>query len=92
MASQSGTKVNSRPVITTYYEDTKGKKLIRANNAKWANRAVLNAINHMQLNHYGAAVAEVYDAVSAELHAIIVRRVTQGKIEIVYKREVKEDM
>lgn len=81
-----------RPIVTTYYADMKAKKLVRTTQAKWSNNAVLHAVNHMQLNHYEASVCEVYDAQSGTLHAVIVRRPTRDKIEIVFKREVKENM
>jgi hypothetical protein len=79
-----------RPIITTFYADRACKKLVRANHAKWANKAVLNCGDHMQLNHYGALVAEVYDTVTGTLHAVVSYKV--GVIEILYRRAVKEGM
>jgi hypothetical protein len=40
----------------------------------------------MQVNHYGATVAEVYDDTSGALHAVVKRHV-QGNINIAYKRD-----
>lgn len=77
-----------RPIHTAYY---RGNKLLRVNQALWANNAVLNCVKHLQLNDYGATRADIYDAVSGVLHAVITHNVV-GKISIVYKREVKEGM
>jgi hypothetical protein len=42
----------------------------------------------LQHNDYGATVAEVFDARSGDLHAVITHSVL-GKINIVFKRDVK---
>lgn len=75
-------------IRTTY---TFRNEVTRINRAVHANSAVLRAVDHMQLNHYGATLAEVYDLNTAELHAII-KRTMSGKIIIMYEREVKEGM
>jgi hypothetical protein len=80
-------KYESRPITTVFYER---KKVIKTNHAKWSNKAVLNCVNHLQLNHYGATLAEIFDTLSGVLHAVLTYSVT-GKITIIYKREVKED-
>lgn len=80
--------VSKRPVITQYFRD---KKLLRVNAAKWVNKAVVNCINHLQLNHYGATLAEVYDGITGELHAVVHHNAV-GKITILFQREVKEGM
>lgn len=77
-----------RPIQTVY---RRGNKIVRVNMATYANKAVLHCINHMQLNHYGATVAEVYDSTTGEPHAVITHSVV-GKISIVFRREVKEGM
>lgn len=78
----------SRPIQTVFY---RGKKVIQINRSKWANSAVLRCINHMQLNHYEATHAEIYDNNSGVLHAVITCNVV-GKITIVFRREVHEGM
>lgn len=76
-----------RPITTVYYER---KKVVKTTHAGRANRAVLNCVNHLQLNHYGASLAEIFDTVSGVLHAVIAYSVV-GKITIIFKREVKEE-
>lgn len=70
-------------IQTMYY---RGKQEIKINRAKHANSAVLRAVDHMQLNSYGATVAEVYDTETAELHAVITHNVA-GRISIVFRRD-----
>lgn len=77
-----------RPIQTVY---RRGKKLLRVNNAKYANSAVLRCVDHMQTNDYGATLAEVYDSVTGVLHAVITHS-SVGKISILFKREVKKGM
>jgi hypothetical protein len=76
--------------IRTVYSGVKGETL-KINHASYANSAVLRAVDHMQLNNYGAKVAEVFDSSSGELHAVI-RNSMNGEIRIVYEREVSKGM
>lgn len=85
---QHQTKVMN--ILTTYMRG-KQNEVVKTTRAVHANNAVLNCVNHMQLNHYEADVAEVYDTVTAEVHAVVVFKPGAGKIEIVYQREVKEN-
>ncbi len=75
----------TRNIQTTYYGHKKSI-VIQINLAVHARRAVLHAVDHMQMNQYGAFVAEVIDTETAELHAIITRSVT-GRISIVFSRD-----
>lgn len=72
--------------IKTYYFDMKGNP-IHVNSGSDANRAVAQAILHMQINHYGARTAQVVDSATGELHAEIVRKTGTAVIEITYKRD-----
>jgi hypothetical protein len=63
--------MSDRNIQTDYYFND---NLIRSNFAKYASKAVPTAVNHMQLNHYGAVIT--YSVV--------------GKMEIIFKRTVKE--
>lgn len=80
----------ARSIQTTYYSRGIGrsKQEVKVNLAKHARTAVLNAIDHMQMDHYGAAVAEVYDLETGELHAVITSAVT-GKLSLVFLRDPK---
>jgi hypothetical protein len=78
----------SRPIQTSYFFRS---DLVKTNNAKHANSAVLRCVDHMQLNHYGATSAEVFDNQTGELHAVVARSM-DSKITILFKREVKEGM
>jgi hypothetical protein len=79
----------TRNIQTTYYL---GKKLVKNNTATYANNAVLHCVEHMQLNHYEASTAEVFDSSNGELHAVIRRNIKTNGIAIVFKREVEEGM
>jgi hypothetical protein len=59
---------------------------LKVNRSSDANRAVAQCVYHMQVNHYGARVAEVYDSHTGELHAQVLRRIS-GDIKIVYRRD-----
>jgi hypothetical protein len=76
--------VTERTIRTTYY----GTKLeaLRNNSSSDANRAVATCVLHMQIDHYGAQAAEVYDTETGELHAAV-RRWKDGSLRIVYQRD-----
>lgn len=75
-----------RLIQTVYYFR---KEVVKVNYAVHANSAVLRCVDHMQLNHYGATLAEVFDNNTATLHAVV-KRSMDGTIYIIFKREVKE--
>lgn len=73
----------TRPIKTRYY---RGKHTpVKETSARWANKAVPNAIAHMQVNEYDATSCEVWDDDTGELHAVIKRSI-KGNIEIVFHR------
>ena len=74
----------SRVIKTTYYNHK--RQPVQNNSSTDANRAVAQCVLHMQINHYGASVAEVYDGQSGELHAVVARS-KGGNIAITYKRD-----
>lgn len=55
-----------RKIRTDYYY--RGE-LVKVTRAVHPNRANVNAFRHMQINEYGAGIAEVYDEGTGELHA-----------------------
>ena len=75
-----------RNIKTKYYVGKKYDEPVKVNTSIDANRAVATCILHMQINHYGATSAEVYDDASGQLHALI-RRAISGTITIDYKRD-----
>ena len=77
----------TRLIETMYHFN---RDLVKTNRASHPNRAVLHAINHMQLNTYGATSATVFDNATGHLHAVITRRIGSNKIVIEFKREVFE--
>lgn len=77
-----------RSIETTFYRRT---KLVKTNNATYANNAVLRCVDHLQLNHYEATHAEVFDCSTGQMHAVV-RRHMSGVIEILFKRDVVEGM
>lgn len=76
-------------IRTVFY---RGDQAVKTNHARLANNAVPNAIRHMQINQYDATHCEVYDQYTGELHAVIRAHIASNKIEILFKREVKEGM
>lgn len=73
-----------RQIQSTYYGPD--KKEVQINLAKHERSAVMRAIDHMSLNHYGAAVCEVFDTNTAQLHAVITRNFN-GKITLAFLRD-----
>lgn len=84
-------KRNAKPAlirtIQTVYK--RGNRVVKINTASYANNAVLNCVHHMQHDHYGATLAEVYDSHTGVLHAVVVR--TLKGMHIVFKRDIKEN-
>ena len=82
----------TRPIRSDFYEGTTRRGApVKVNRARWALKAVPNAIIHMQLDTYRASLCEVYDESTGELHAQIKRGVN-GNITIHYARPLREDM
>jgi len=76
----------ARTIRTVFYRLA---KVVKINNAYYANSAVLRCVDHLQHNQYNATHAEVYDESNGDLHAVVRRRVT-GDLEILFRRAVKE--
>lgn len=72
-----------RPIKTAFYVSG---EVVHVNSSANPNRAVAQCVAHMQVNHYSATAAEVYDHSTGELHAVVKRHV-QGNINIVFKRD-----
>ena len=75
-----------RTIQTVYYL---GKNPVKITRSTYSFSAVPRCIAHMQINQYGANIAEVFDLHDGKLHAVI-RRLISGEIRIIFKREVKE--
>lgn len=87
-AAQVVSSTGQRNIQSSFY---RGRHLVKTNRAAHANSAVLRAVDHLQLNHYEATTCEVFDIASGVLHAVLKRRLS-GDLEILYKREVQENM
>jgi hypothetical protein len=70
-----------RTIKTVYRFQGEETKVTTACNP---NRAVAKCVEHLQVNDYGATVAEVYDRESGVLHAIVKRSIN-GSINIAYR-------
>lgn len=82
----------TRPIRSDFYEKSiRRGETVRVNRARWALKAVPNAIIHMQLDTYRASLCEVWDESTGELHAQIKRDIN-GDITIHYARPLREDM
>jgi hypothetical protein len=75
-----------RNIKTKFYINKRYSDPVRVNSSSNANVAVARCILHLQIGHYNADAAEVYDDETGELHAQIKRSVN-GNIVIVYKRD-----
>lgn len=83
----------SRNIVTTFFF---GRKIMKVNRGSILDMSVLHAIGHMQKNRYCARIAQISDAETGKLYAVITRNIT-GKINILYQDNsillplVKED-
>ncbi len=64
-------EVSRRPIRSVYYSDLSARTVEKVNRGAHARSAVPRAVDHMQVNHYAAALCEVYDDTTGELHAVI---------------------
>lgn len=82
----------TRPIRSDFYTTLRGTRssLTRTNKARYAIKAVPNAVMHMQLDTYNARLCQVWDEQTGELHAVIKRGVT-GEIVIHFMRQVRDD-
>jgi hypothetical protein len=75
-----------RTIRTKFYRGKRYHDPVQVNSSSDANWAVAKCVAHMQVNHYQASSAEVYDDNTGELHAIVTRSVN-GQIRIEYRRD-----
>lgn len=61
------------------------KEVVRRTASVHPRTATLCAVDHLQMDHYRATVAEVFDSHTGTLHAVIAR--VGRKVEIIYKRD-----
>jgi hypothetical protein len=80
-----------RQILTVYYADFQARHPVKKIRSMHANTACTACFNHMQLNHYGAAIAEVHDERDGVLHAVFKRSIN-GDVHALFEREVKEGM
>jgi hypothetical protein len=78
--------MGKRTVKTVYYINGRKPKITRSNDA---NRAVSMCQRRMFINQYGARVAEVYDDITGELHAVV-RLSANGVVRCIPKRDARE--
>lgn len=74
---------------TGYLGGGRRQQVTRTTRSANPNNAVTNCIRHMQINHYDATHAEVWDTTTGELHAQVKRRV-DGNILILFKRDPRD--
>lgn len=75
-----------RLIKTKFYRGKRYHDPVQVNSSSDANWAVAKCVAHMQVNHYQATSAEVYDDNTGELHAIVTRSIN-GRIQIEYRRD-----
>lgn len=75
-------------IKTEYYARGNHRDPVRTTRAADGVNAVTNAIRHMQLGFHDAALVEIHDSVTAELHAVITMSPT-GDLRIAFKRDPK---
>lgn len=64
-------------------------ELVKVTHASHPNKAVANAVTHMQINEYGATVCQVDNTQTGMLHAEVKRNMN-GNIYISYKRDPRD--
>ena len=67
----------------------RGRDCMQTNSASNPLRAVSRCVEHLRLNSYAATVAEVFNANTGTLHAVVKRDVT-GNIRIIYQLELQK--
>lgn len=78
--------VSVRKIRTEYYN--LASEIIKVNKAKHARTAVLRALDHIQMDDYGARSVSVTDESTGALHALMMR--TPKHINIIFKRDAKD--
>jgi hypothetical protein len=73
-------------IKTVYFIRGQKSKIIWSKNA---NRAVTQCVGHMQIDHYGSHLAEVFDAETGELHAQV-KLDKNGVLHIYLKRNARD--
>lgn len=84
--SKDTAEAPKRTIVTQYTLRNKPVQVTRSANA---NRAVMRCVGHMQVNQYGASVAQIHDLVTGELHAEVKRSV-EGNIKITFERNPRD--
>ena len=82
-----------RNIRCVYYEDLNARRIAKTTAGVHPRTVIMHAVDHLQMNHYDALLAEVYDITNGVLHAVLKRSLDPNKhrkIEILYKRKVKE--
>lgn len=77
----------SRPILAVYSYNGSPKMVCRGIRAE---NMVLNCLRHMRANDYGADIAEVYDAYTGEVHAVVTLS-RAGEFKIVFEREYDKE-
>lgn len=77
----------SRPILAVYSFEGEAKQVCRGIRAE---NMVLNCLRHMRANDYGADVAEVYDAYTGEVHAVVTLD-RAGEYHVAFKREYEKE-
>lgn len=77
-----------RPVVTNYF--LLGR-LVKSTRSSYVESACNNCFAHMQVNEYGATLAQVMDADTEELYAEFFRKVT-GQIKTNYLCDLTEHL
>jgi hypothetical protein len=83
------TNETTRPVLTTYYEDLKAKKVVRRNRSSAPLRAMELCLRHMRRNNYDARLAEVYDETTGKLYGVM-KRTADGQVHPVFEEPLKK--
>lgn len=68
-------------IVTTF---TFKRNILKINRSLHVDKAILNAVDHMQKNHYSASIAEVHNGETGELYAVVTRRMN-GEIRVHYE-------
>jgi hypothetical protein len=89
MSKKQAKKVQEHPQRGIKTEYRFRNTVIKTTRSADPNRAVAKCLEHMQVNQYGATIAEVFEADTEALYAQV-KRFADGSIKVHYERDPRD--
>jgi hypothetical protein len=83
--SKMGSSSHKRSIATVYHCNN---RIVKVNRSSRAFYVIPTCIRHMQIDEYGANLAEIYNTLTGKLYAII-RKNVKGEIKILFKCKIQ---